>query len=112
MIRRFLGLTPLLLIAAFIAGCGKNNSAGNFDNVGADGEKLMVWRVGNGSEPQDLDPQTVTGVPEHKLIMALFEGLVAEDPQDLHTVPGLAESWEISEDGLVYTFHLRPAAKW
>jgi oligopeptide transport system substrate-binding protein len=112
MIRRFLGLIPLLLITVFIAGCGKNNSAGNFDAVGADGKKLMVWRVGNGSEPQDLDPQTVTGVPEHKLIMALFEGLVAEDPQDLHTVPGLAESWEISEDGLVYTFHLRPAAKW
>lgn len=72
----------------------------------------MVWRVGNGSEPQDLDPQTVTGVPEHKIMMALFEGLVGEDPQDLHAVPGLAETWEISDDGLVYTFHLRPDAKW
>ncbi|MCF7687583.1 MAG: peptide ABC transporter substrate-binding protein [Cephaloticoccus sp.] len=101
-----------LLLAALITGCGKNSSAGHDNPVDANGKKLMVWRVGNGSEPQDLDPQTITGVPEHKIMMALFEGLVSEDPQDLHVVPGLAESWEISPDGLVYTFHLRPDAKW
>ncbi len=72
----------------------------------------MIWRVGNGTEPQDLDPQTVTGVPEHKIIMALFEGLVAEDPKGEQPVPGLAESWDISPDGLVYTFHLRPGLQW
>ena len=68
--------------------------------------------MGNGTEPQDLDPQTVTGVPEHKIIMSLFENLVAEDPKDLSPVPGLAERWDISEDGKVYTFHLRPNLKW
>jgi oligopeptide transport system substrate-binding protein len=68
--------------------------------------------MGNGSEPQDLDPQTVTGVTEHKIISALFEGLASEDPKDLHPVPGLAEKWDISEDGKVYTFHLRPNLKW
>jgi len=52
------------------------------------------------------------GVPEHKLMMALFEGLAAEDPKDLHPVPGLAESWEISPDGRVYTFHLRKNGQW
>jgi oligopeptide transport system substrate-binding protein len=72
----------------------------------------MIFRVGNGAEPQDLDPQAVTGEPEHKIIMALFEGLVTEDPKDLHPIPGLAESWNISEDGLIYTFHLRPNLKW
>ena len=44
--------------------------------------------------------------------MALTEGLVAEDPVDLHPVPGTAERWEISNDGSVYTFHLRENAKW
>jgi len=72
----------------------------------------MVFRVGNGAEPQDLDPQAVTGDIEHRIIMALFEGLVTNDPQDLHPVPGQAESWEISEDGRVYTFHLRAGLKW
>ncbi len=62
--------------------------------------------------PQDLDPQAVLGIPEHRILMALFEGLVAQDPRDLHPVPGLAESWDISPDGLVYTFHLRPGLRW
>src|SRR6185369_16527837 len=57
------------------------------------------------------DPQTVSGAPEHRLIQALFEGLVSEDPQ-LNVIPGVAEKWEISGDGLVYTFHLRADAKW
>jgi len=74
--------------------------------------KPMIFRVGNGAEPQDLDPQSVTGVPEHKIIMGLFEGLVTEDPKDLHPLPGLAESWNISEDRLIYTFHLRANLKW
>lgn len=72
----------------------------------------QVWRVGNGAEPQDLDPQAITGVTEHKLMMALFEGLASEDPHDLHPVPAIAEAWEISADGLTYTFHLRENARW
>lgn len=72
----------------------------------------MVLRIGNGAEPQDLDPQAVTGEPEHKILMALFEGLVSADPKDLHPIPGQAESWEISKDGRIYTFHLRAGLKW
>ncbi|MDB6093872.1 MAG: extracellular solute-binding protein family 5 [Verrucomicrobia bacterium] len=72
----------------------------------------QVWRVGNGAEPKDLDPQVITGIAEHKIVTGLFEGLVAEDPKDLHPLPGLAESWEISPDGLAYTFHLRAGLRW
>jgi oligopeptide transport system substrate-binding protein len=71
-----------------------------------------VLRYGNTAEPQDLDPQVVQGVPESHLMQALFEGLVTEDPRDLHPIPGLAQSWEISPDGLVYTFHLRENLRW
>src|SRR5476651_2001942 len=52
-----------------------------------------------------------SGAPEHRLAQALFEGLVTEDPQ-LNVIPGVAEKWDISADGLVYTFHLRADAKW
>lgn len=72
----------------------------------------MILHRGNGSEPSDLDPQIVTGVPEHMILMGLFEGLTDEDPKDLHPIPGVAERWEISPDLLTYTFFLRKNAKW
>jgi oligopeptide transport system substrate-binding protein len=72
----------------------------------------QILRVGNYGEPQDLDPQVETGIPEHRILMAIFEGLAREDPHDLHPLPGLAESWDVSAGGLVYTFHLRPGLQW
>ncbi len=70
-----------------------------------------VLNYGNGAEPSDLDFQTITGVPEHRLALTFFEGLVSEDPQ-LNIIPGVADKWDISPDGLVYTFHFRADAKW
>ncbi len=66
----------------------------------------------NGTEVSTLDPATVTGQPEGRVIRAIFEGLVIKDPKTLAPLPGMAESWEISQDGLVYTFHVRRNAKW
>ena len=80
--------------------------------TGCSGPTGDALRVGNGTEPQGLDPHTVTGVPEHRLLCTLFEGLVDADPADLHPIPAVAESWEISDDGTVYTFHLRDTAMW
>ncbi|MDB6126110.1 MAG: extracellular solute-binding protein family 5 [Verrucomicrobia bacterium] len=94
------------------AGCGKKEAAAGSSGSTGKAPTPQIWRVGNGAEPQDLDPQAVTGIAEHKIVMGLVEGLVTEDPKDLHPVPGLAESWEISTDGLVYTFHLRRNLKW
>ncbi|HPF15149.1 MAG TPA: peptide ABC transporter substrate-binding protein, partial [Planctomycetota bacterium] len=66
----------------------------------------------NGSEVQTLDPATVTGVPEGRVIRCIFEGLVIKDPKDLSPVPGMADRWEVSADGLTYTFHIREGARW
>lgn len=71
----------------------------------------QVLHRGNGAEPETLDPQLSTGVPEAHLQRDLFEGLVAE-AADGKLIPGTAERWEISPDGTVYTFHLRANAKW
>jgi oligopeptide transport system substrate-binding protein len=65
----------------------------------------------NGAEPETVDPALITGQPEGRITYALFEGLVAFD-QTGTPQPGVAERWEISPDGLVYTFHLRRNAKW
>ncbi|GAB5413591.1 MAG: ABC transporter substrate-binding protein [Congregibacter sp.] len=54
----------------------------------------------------------VTGVPENHLIRALFEGLAVKNPYTLEPEPGVAESWEFSDDGRVITFHINPTARW
>jgi oligopeptide transport system substrate-binding protein len=74
------------------------------------GDKTLHF--GLGAEPQYLDPHLASSVSAHNVIISLIEGLVSEDPKTLKPVPGVAERWEISEDGLVYTFHFRKNAKW
>ncbi len=66
----------------------------------------------NGTEVESLDPALVTGVPEGRVVRCLYEGLVIKDPKTLAPLPGMAERWEISEDGKTYTFHIREGAHW
>jgi len=66
----------------------------------------------NNTEIRSIDPALALGQPEGRVIMGLFEGLTNWDPKDLHTIPGVAERWEISPDQRTYTFHLRDNAKW
>ncbi len=75
--------------------------------------QTQTFLMGNGSEPEGLDPHVVTGVPENRIFQAILEGLVGIDHATLEPVnDAAAESWEISEDGLTYTFHLRKDATW
>jgi oligopeptide transport system substrate-binding protein len=73
------------------------------------GAEAQVFRINNMVEPESLDPGVVTGVPEHRILSNLFEGLTTTDPKDLSPRPGMAASWTVSKDGLVYTFKLRNA---
>src|SRR5215212_3825716 len=59
------------------------------------------------NEPHTLDPMAALDSDEFQVLYNVCEGLVKYDPTTLAPVPGLAESWDISEDGTVYTFHLR-----
>ncbi|MBD3320648.1 MAG: peptide ABC transporter substrate-binding protein, partial [Chitinivibrionales bacterium] len=103
---RFYPLFMLFSCVIFFSTCGKRRTAVE------SGIEDQVLHIGNGAEPQDLDPHIVTGVPEHAIISALLEGLVAENPKDLHPVPGAAEKWDISDDRRVYTFYLRDNGRW
>lgn len=69
----------------------------------------VVFRIVNGAEPESLDPHQIQGVPEHRIYEAIFEGLIINDPETAEGIPGLAESWTVSEDGTQYTFTLRDA---
>ncbi len=64
------------------------------------------------SEHNSRDPQRMTYLMDIQLTRAMFEPLVILDFSNMETYPGMAESWEISEDGLTYTFHIREDAKW
>ncbi|MGJ3494499.1 Periplasmic oligopeptide-binding protein precursor [Piscirickettsia salmonis] len=66
---------------------------------------------GNGAEPGSIDPQKVEGVPGSTIVLDLFEGLTIEGPNG-DILPGVAKSWVVSNDHLVYTFKLRQKAKW
>ncbi|NIC05894.1 peptide ABC transporter substrate-binding protein [Billgrantia bachuensis] len=68
-------------------------------------------RIAIMGEPASLDPHKISGVWENDVAGDLFEGLVTE-AADGERIPGVAESWEISEDGTVYTFQLRQDARW
>lgn len=65
----------------------------------------------NGAEPETLDPALITGQPEGRIANALFEGLLAFD-QGGRPQPGMAERWEVSDDGRTYTFTLRDGLTW
>ena len=71
----------------------------------------QVLHRGNGAEPETLDPLKSTGVGEAYIISDLFEGLVTYGTK-AEIVPGVAEKWDVSKDGTVYTFYLRTNAKW
>lgn len=79
----------------------------------------------NGTEAQTLDPTKATGNTENRIINGLFEGLLRQLPEPgyrekygpfentpLIAQPAMAESYDVSDDGKTYTFHMRKDAKW
>ncbi|TDQ84044.1 oligopeptide transport system substrate-binding protein [Dongia mobilis] len=74
-------------------------------------EAEMVFHRGNGAEPETINPHKSTGVTEANIEADLFEGLTSYAANG-ELIPGVAESWEISDDGKTYTFKLRQNAKW
>jgi oligopeptide transport system substrate-binding protein len=89
-----------------LAGCARHETAVE------SGNRAQVLHIGIGADPNDLDPQLVSTNQAAALSIALSEGLTNYDPRDLHPVPGAAERWDVSADGLAYTFHLRAHARW
>ncbi len=59
------------------------------------------------ADPESLDAWRTTTVASRRILDNVYEGLTTLDPETAEIVPGLAESWEVSEDGLTYTFTLR-----
>ncbi len=104
----FLPATLLACTAGVLAlaGCAQR------DTLVTRGDRDGILHVGNGAEIQSIDPHLAGGAVDHNVLSSLFEGLITLDEETLQPRPGAAERWEISPDGLTYTFYLRPGAKW
>jgi oligopeptide transport system substrate-binding protein len=72
---------------------------------------LRTLKRGLPGEPQTLDPQLADDTFSFQVIRDLYEGLTAEDRSG-RIVPGVANSWTVDATGTIYTFQLRPDAKW
>jgi oligopeptide transport system substrate-binding protein len=82
--------------------------------VGAqDEEKTLVSGLNMvGGDLNTLDPSLSEVSGEHTIITLLFPGVTVQDELTAEVVSGIASSWDVSEDGLVYTYHLIPDIPW
>ena len=94
--------TLFLLGCLVLGGCG--GGAGPV-------EESRVLQRGLPSDPETLDAQKARSVQAAEVLRDLGEGLLGYSPTG-ELVAAAAERWEISDDGLVYRFHLRPTARW
>lgn len=89
-----------------LAGCARHETAVE------SGTRDQILHLGNRDEPADLDPHTNNASTTATILSSLFEGLLNTANDGTTILPGVAERWEVSPDGLTYTFHLRANAKW
>jgi peptide/nickel transport system substrate-binding protein len=105
--RRISAAAVLLAMISLLTGAP---SAGAQDSSGED-EKL-VFRVGSTNDIDGFNPFKIVEIPSYEVMGLTYDLLVDSSPKDSSPVPGLADSWETSEDGLTWTFHLNEDAKW
>jgi oligopeptide transport system substrate-binding protein len=93
---------PVILLLAILL------AIATFDAVGPPAGFVMV----QGTDAFTLDPQKMSWQQDIRLARAIYETLSINDPDNGGTLPGAAERWERSDDGLRWTFRLRPDARW
>lgn len=106
----------LLAALAILSACSRRDapapSSSSSSPSSSASTNAQTLHVGIGGEPGELDPHIINAPPDYQAINAFFEGLTMNDPVTLGPRPAVAERWDVSADGLTYTFHLRPNARW
>jgi len=100
------GVLFILAWSLAAAGCSRR------ETEVARGVRDQVLLIGNKDEPADLDPTINDASSTERILQSLFEGLVNVGGDGTTIIPGVAEKWEVTPDGLTYTFHLRGSARW
>ena len=116
--KKFIALILCLTVVFAFTACG-----GGGESAGGDAAEDFVVTACIASEPETIDPNLVNSVDGSTYVNHMFENLMKYVPTDeaadesgnmMNTKVdlGMAESYEVSEDGTVYTFKIRPDAKW
>lgn len=112
-------LAALVLTAAVVlsamAGCGgkqgTQNAGGTASSQGAKSGSSDTIVYGSAADARGLDPALVDDIESVKIMSNIYEGLLKYKKDSTEVEPSLAESWNISDDGLTYEFHLRKGVK-
>jgi oligopeptide transport system substrate-binding protein len=106
-------IATLMLVIVALAGCSREpaNDPPGESTTGTSPAAIVTLRRGNGPEPDSLDPQRARTDSALNVLRDVFEGLTAVGA-DGSPVPAAASSWDVSPDGLTYTFHLREGLHW
>jgi len=103
---RQFGIWGAVLLLLSLGGCAPRETA--IEAAARSGTLFL----GNAAEPSDLDPHLSSTLTGQVIINSLFEGLTVLDEASMRPLPAAAESWEVSPDGLTWTFQLRPDLHW
>ncbi|GGC90701.1 dipeptide-binding protein DppE [Thalassobacillus devorans] len=112
--RKWLMLLLAVMVAIVLAACTTSGSSDSGEqNDGGEeasgGEKVL--KLNNGSEPTSLDPPIGFDSYSWNVLNNLMEGMTRLD-ESHEPAAATAEKWDVSEDGTVYTFHIREDANW
>ncbi len=126
--KTLLWLLALVMVMSMLVGCGAPAEPAEPDEEGSEAEAPVgavgdfeparqdgVMDVNVASEPETIDPALNSAVDGAIMLQHAFEGLVrwVDDGTGMAILaPGVAESWDVSEDGTEWTFHIRENAKW
>ena len=97
-----------LLLAVLMAVSAQSQD----DNSGGGGGKKVVFSVGDPQGIDSMNPLIGVTVAAYEAWNIQYATLTDKAASDFHTIPGLAESWKGSKDGLTWTYKLRPGLKW
>ncbi|MDF2631792.1 MAG: ABC-type dipeptide transport system, periplasmic component [Caproiciproducens sp.] len=94
------------------SGTSKSTGSGTAASQGTTKSRAQDTLIyAQGADPRGLDPALVDDGESAKIMVNIYEGLLKYDKDSTKVGPALAESWDVSKDGLTYTFHLRKGVK-
>ena len=121
--KKLISLVLAVVLCLSLVACGSTETATNIENLATaaetqadvteptEAETAQELTFVLSDEPDGIDPTVTNNSFAMYVLTSCFEGLVTYDSTG-SIVGGCAESWDVSDDGLVYTFHLRDGLKW
>ncbi len=106
---QFRSILVIIVLSSVLISCSTQATSRYWGQTAAPKENVL--RYVSGSEIESLDPPVTNSQVDARMLIALYDGLVEYHPKTMEPIPGIAESWEISQDGTEYLFHLRKNAK-